>query len=220
MKASHNNNLHVGEPIANMRAVIAAMALKAFDVLVRYVGRSRRIDMKTKSLIAGLAMLIMAEMGLAQQTGSVTLTGTNPAAVSLTNTSDAALSTTVALGTLTPTTGGTLTSQTFQVRMRSSKAYVLSAHTTALSFTGLGATDGGNTIAAGDLTPFVAGTNGTLNDISANTQILSGSRISSKGNISTNNNFILATLGLATLPQYFTPNTDFSATITLTVTAP
>lgn len=217
--------------------------------------------MKRKSLVAGLAMLVGAEMALAQTTGTVTLTGTNPAAVSITNTSDGTLSTTVALGTLTPATGGTLTSGTFQVRMRSSKAYVLSAQTTALSFNGLGAVDGGTTIAAGDigfgittlantganvansgsrtdtvvakfdytggypavtngLTPFVAGTNGTLSDISANTQILSGSRISTKGNISTNNNFILATLGLATLPQYFTPNTDFSATITLTVTAP
>ena len=217
--------------------------------------------MKTKSMIALMATLLMAEMGLAQTTGTVALTGTNPAAVSITNTSDATLSTTVALGTLTPATGGSLTSGTFQVRMRSSKAYVLSAQTTALSFTGLGDTDGGNTISATDigfgitalantganvansgsrtdtivakfsytggypavtngLTPFVAGTNGTLNDISSNTQILSGTRISTKGNISTNNNFILATLGIATLPQYFTPNTDFSATITLTVTAP
>jgi hypothetical protein len=217
--------------------------------------------MKTKSLIAAAAMLFMAEMALAQTTGTVTVTGTNPAAVSITNTSDAPLSTTVALGTLTPATGSTLATQSFQVRMRSSKAYVLSAQTTAISFTSLGAPDGGDTITAGDigfgittlantgvnvantgsrtdavvakfnytggypavtngLTPFVAGTNGTLSDISSNTQVLSGSRISTKGNISTNNNFITATLGLATLPQYFTPNTDFSATITLTVTAP
>ena len=70
------------------------------------------------------------------------------------------------------------------------------------------------------LTPFVAGTNATLNDLTANTQILSGSRISAKGNISTNNNFVLLTLGIATLPQYFTPNTGFSTTVTLTIAAP
>ena len=70
------------------------------------------------------------------------------------------------------------------------------------------------------LTPFVSGTNGTLNDVTSSTQILSGSRISAKGNISTNNNFILVTFGIATLPQYFTPNSGFSTTITLTIAAP
>jgi hypothetical protein len=217
--------------------------------------------MRRRLVIAFLAIAMMTAAAMAQTSGTATVTGTNPAAVSITNTSDGALSTTVALGTLTPATGGTLTSGTFQIRMRSSKAYVLSAQATSLSFNGLGAADGGDTIAATDigfgittltntganvantgsrtdtivskfdytggfpavtngLTPFVAGTNGTLNDISANTQILSGSRISTKGNISTNNNFIAATLAVSTLPQYFTPNTDFSATITLTVTAP
>jgi hypothetical protein len=67
------------------------------------------------------------------------------------------------------------------------------------------------------LTPYVPGTDGTLNDITSSTQILSGPRISTLGNISTDNNFILATLVVATLPQYFTPNTSFSATITLTI---
>ena len=217
--------------------------------------------MKIRLIIATLAVLVFSEISRAQTTGTVTVTGTNPAAVSVTNASDSALSTTVALGTLTPATGGSLTSGTFQLRLRSSKAYVLSAQTTALSFTGLGSTDGGETIAASDigfgvtalantganvansgsrtdtivakfdyqsgypavsngLTPFASGTNGTLNDVTSNTQVLSGSRISVKGNISTNNNFIVATIGVATLPQYFTPNTDFSATITLTATAP
>jgi hypothetical protein len=212
-------------------------------------------------IIAGLAIAAMAGTALAQTTGTITITGTNPAAVSITNASDAALSTTVTMGTLTPTTGTAMAFGTFPIRLRSSKAYVLSAQATALSFTGLGATDGGDTMSGADvgfgitamtntgvnvansgtrtdtvvakfnyvggfpavtngLTPFVAGTNGTLNDVSANTQILSGSRISTKGNISTNNNFIAATLGLAILPQYFTPNTDFSTTVTLTVTAP
>jgi hypothetical protein len=212
-------------------------------------------------IIAVFAILVLAQIAPAQTTGTATVTGTNPAAVSITSTADASLSTTVALGNLLPTTGGTLTAGTFQIRMRSSKAYVLSASATALNFNGLGSTDGGDTIAATDigfgitalantgvnvadsgartdaivaafsytggypavtngLSPFVGATKATLNDISTNTQILSGSRISTKGNISTDNNFILATIGIATLPQYFTPNTDFSAVITLTVTVP
>ena len=219
------------------------------------------MTVKIRIIIAVFAILVMIQIAPAQTTGIATVTGTNPAAVSITNTSDANLSTTVALGNLLPTTGGTLTSGTFQIRMRSSKAYVLSAAATALNFNGLGATDGGDTIAATDigfgitalantganvaasgartdaivaafsytggfpvvtngLSPFVGATKATLDDISSNTQILSGSRISTKGNISTNNNFILATIGIATLPQYFTPNTDFSAVITLTVTVP
>jgi hypothetical protein len=67
------------------------------------------------------------------------------------------------------------------------------------------------------LTPFVAGTNGTLNDISASTQVVQGSRISKKGNIETDNNFLKLTFGVATLPQYFTPTSGFQAVITLTV---
>jgi hypothetical protein len=167
----------------------------------------------------------------------------------------------VALGTLTPTTGTSLTSGTTTVWLRSSKAYVLSAQATALNFTGAGSADGGNAITAGDigfgvtsmtltgvnvantgsrsdtvvgkfdytggypsvtngLTPFVSGTNGTLSDISSNTQILSGGRISSQGNMSTDNNYIAVVLGVSSLPQYFTPNTNFSSTITLTITAP
>lgn len=224
--------------------------------------KSANMELKMKTNWTMLLVLFLAaQAGFAQTTGSVTVTGTNPAAVSITNTSDSNVSTTVALGTLTPATGGALTSGTFQVRLRSNKGYVLSAQSTTLAFNGLGAAASGDTIALTDigfgvtavantganvansgsrtdtvvnkfnytsgfpavtngLTPFVAGTNGTLNDITANTQILSGARISSKGNISTNNNFILVTLGLATLPQYFTPNTDFSTTVTLTVTAP
>src|SRR5947208_978452 len=64
------------------------------------------------------------------------------------------------------------------------------------------------------LTPFVAGTNGTLNDISSSAQIAQGSRISKKGNIQTNNNFLLLSFGVATLPQYFTPTTGFQAVVT------
>jgi len=213
-------------------------------------------------LFAGIAFFLYTQTCLAQTTGTLTVTGTNPTSVSATNTSDSNISATIALGTLTPATGSSLVSGSVQVRLRSNKAYTLSAQATALNFSSPGAADGGNAISADDigfgvtaidatganvatahtdtivggtpsfdyrsgwpavangLTPFVAGTNATLNNISANTQVLSGSRISSKGNISTNNNFVLVTFGIATLPQYFTPNSGFSSTITLTVAAP
>jgi hypothetical protein len=57
----------------------------------------------------------------------------------------------------------------------------------------------------------------TLNDIQTSAQVLNGTRISTKGNISTNNNFIDIQFGVATLPQFFTPNAGFSTTITLTI---
>jgi hypothetical protein len=57
----------------------------------------------------------------------------------------------------------------------------------------------------------------TLNDITSSTTIMSGPRISKKGNMSTDNNFISIQFGVATLPQLFTPNQGFSTTITLTI---
>jgi hypothetical protein len=80
---------------------------------------------------------------------------------------------------------------------------------TSIGFTSLPVTDG--------LTPFVPGTNGTLADILTGTQMLQGSRISRKGNINTQENFLKVTFGAATLPQYFSPTTGFQAVITLTV---
>jgi hypothetical protein len=201
-------------------------------------------------------LLTSAQIGFAQTTGTITVSGTDPESFSITNTSNTQLSATVILGNLNPATGGTLTTGTTQIRLRSNKAYKLTAQTTALNFTGAGIDDNGNPITLADfgfgissidataanvanhtghtvvtlfdydpraasvtngLTPFVALTNGTLNDITSSTQILSGPRISVQGNISTDNNFVLATLAVATLPQYFTPNTSFSTTITLTI---
>jgi hypothetical protein len=221
----------------------------------------RRVALRA-TLFAGLSIFLYTQTCLAQTTGTITVTGSNPTAVSATNTSDSNLSATIALGTLTPATGSALAAGTVQVRLRSNKAYTLSAQATALNFSSPDAADGGSAIALSDigfgvtaidatgtnvatghtdtivagspsfdyrsgwpavsngLTPFVAGTHATLNNISANTQVLSGSRISSKGNISTNNNYVLVTFGLATLPQYFTPNSGFSSTITITVAAP
>jgi hypothetical protein len=214
--------------------------------------------MKHLRLLAIPAILTFQLLG--QTTGTITIGGSNPEASSITNPSDTALSATVTLPPLTPTTGGTLTTSSVPMRLRSNKAYKLSAQATALSFSGAGATDGGSAITLADigfgvtaidatganvatahsdtittkfnysvggfpavtngLTPFVAGTHGTLNDITASTQILNGTRISSKGNISTSNNFVLVTVGIATLPQYFTPNTSFSTTVTLTIATP
>jgi hypothetical protein len=206
-----------------------------------------------------VALVFFANAGLAQTTGTITLSGTTPTAVSITNASDATLSTTVALGTLTPAAGGSLMTGSVPARLRSNKAYTLSAQATALSISSPASADGGSSITLNDigfgvtaidatgtnvatghtdsivslfnyssgfpavtngLTPFVGGTNGTLNDLTSSTQILSGSRISAKGNLSTNNNFVLVTFGIATLPQYFTPNSGFSTTITLTIAAP
>jgi hypothetical protein len=207
-------------------------------------------------LLFGILALLFTQAGLAQTTGTITVSGTDPESFSITNTTNAALSATVVLGNLTPATGGALTSGTADIRLRSNKAYQLTAHTSALNFVGLGAVDNGATIALSDfgfgissidatganvanaaghnigalfdydprtvavtngLTPYVPATHGTLNDITASTQILAGPRISTQGNISTDNNFLLATLVVATLPQYFTPNTSFSTTITLTI---
>ena len=58
----------------------------------------------------------------------------------------------------------------------------------------------------------------TLHDIASSTQILSGERISASGDNSSSDNFLLVTLGVATLPQFFTAAT-FSGTVTLTIAA-
>src|SRR5437870_4649338 len=107
--------------------------------------------MKRNLVMTIIGVLIAVEGGFAQTTGTVTATGTNPAAVSIVNTSDASISTTVALGTLTPAAGGTLATGSIQARLRSNKAYVLSAQATALTFNGLGATANGDTIALSDI---------------------------------------------------------------------
>jgi hypothetical protein len=58
----------------------------------------------------------------------------------------------------------------------------------------------------------------TLHDIYNSTQILSGDRISASGDNSSDDNYLVVTLGVATLPQYVTP-TVFSATVTLTISS-
>jgi hypothetical protein len=210
--------------------------------------------MKT-TLLLTLFVLTMVPAGLAQTTGTITITGTTPEAFSITNATDGTLTSTIALGSLTPATGGTLTQGTAQVRLRSNKAYKVTAQASALNFTGAGSADGGTSlamtdvgfgitatdasganVATGHTDTIVSGfdvsggwptvTNGltpsftkTLNDLTSATQVISGTRISARGNLSTNNNFALVTFGVATLPQYFTPNTSLSTTITLTISS-
>ena len=208
-------------------------------------------------LLTGLAVLaLMAPFAAAQTTGTVTVSGTTPEAFALTNTSDGALASTIALGVLTPGNGtavGDLTTGFADVRLRSNKAYKLTATAGVLAVTGAGAADGGEAIALTDIgfgillvtapgangatgrtDTIVAGydvtggwpapTNGltpvftkTLYDISSATQVLSGTRVSAKGNIATNNNYLTLRFGVATMPQFFTPNTGFSSIVTLTL---
>ena len=204
-----------------------------------------------------LGMLLGTAL-FAQTSGTITINGSIPDAISITNTSDSTLSTTQSLGALTAANSSTLASITpVDVRIRSNKQYKLNAQATFTN-AGAGSDDGGQAISASDigfgitardatgtrmatghtdtltakfdytttgfsslpvtngLTPFVAGTNGTLNDISASTQVIQGSRISKLGNINTQENFLKLTFGAATLPQYFSPTTGFSAVVTLT----
>jgi hypothetical protein len=60
----------------------------------------------------------------------------------------------------------------------------------------------------------------TLHDIvSAPAQILTGNRISASGDNSSSDNFLLVKVGVAALPQYFTPATTFSGVVTFTISA-
>ncbi len=59
----------------------------------------------------------------------------------------------------------------------------------------------------------------TLHDIyGADTEILDGDRISASGDNSSSDNFLLVTVGVATLPQYLTAGA-FSGTVTFTMAA-
>ncbi len=58
----------------------------------------------------------------------------------------------------------------------------------------------------------------TLHDIyGSDVQILSGDRISASGDDSSSDNFLLLTMGIAAVPQYWTPSSGFSGTVTLTI---
>lgn len=212
------------------------------------------ISFKRLTMVLG-AVMMMASAAFAQNT--ITVTGNNPEAFSLTDTGGNTLSATIALGALTPsntnalTVGGPVT-----VRMRSNKAYKITAQASALTFSPGGAVpDGGDTIALTDIGFGVtamnltgvnvvntgsrtetlpagfdvsggwpAASNGlnptwalTLDSITSPTQILAGQRISKKGNLITDNNFISVSFGVAVLPQFFTPTTGFQTVITLTM---
>jgi hypothetical protein len=60
----------------------------------------------------------------------------------------------------------------------------------------------------------------TLHDIFGSpTQILAGTRISASGDDSSSDNFLVVKVGVAALPQYFTPVTTFSGVVTFTISA-
>jgi hypothetical protein len=220
--------------------------------------RRLKVNQMKQTRIILLGALVGAT-AFAQTTGSITITGSIPDAVSITSVTDAALSTTGILGALTASNNSTLTQiAPVIVRIRSNKQYRLTA-VSVFTNSGAGLDDGGQAITAADigfgitakdatgskmaiahtdviagkfdytttgfaalavvdgLTPFVAGTNATLNDIVASTELIHGSRISKLGNLNTQENFLKLTFGAATLPQYFTQNTSFQALVTLTI---
>ncbi len=159
--------------------------------------------MAKKLRLVFIVSLLFARGAFAQTSGTITINGSDPEAFSITNTSDGTGSSTISFGALTPANNNTLASGTAQVRLRSNKAYRVTAQASALSFAGAGATDGGASLSLADigfgisaldtsganvantvghtivalynydpaaftvtngLTPFVAGTHGTLND--------------------------------------------------------
>jgi hypothetical protein len=105
---------------------------------------------KTPRNVLALFVLITAT-AFAQLTGTVTLTGTIPDAVSLTNSSDSTLSATLTLGALVATNNTALAAITpLDVHVRSNKQYKLNA---SMVFTNSGAGNpaGGDSIAASDI---------------------------------------------------------------------
>jgi hypothetical protein len=210
------------------------------------------ISLRRLTLLFGAA-LTLASTAFAQS-GTITVTGTNPESFSLTNTAGGVLSSTITLAPMTPANSNTAVEGEAEVRLRSNKAYKLNVQAGALSVNIPGSDDGGDAIALADIGFGVKGTvltganvansgsrgetmtagytvaswptasNGltpafgkTLNDITSSTQVLTGTRISKKGNLATDNNFISITFGVATLPQFHTPNSGFSSIITVTM---
>lgn len=80
--------------------------------------------------------------------------------------------------------------------------------------TGFDATAGWPAITNGHTPSFTK----TLHDIyGSDVQILSGDRISASGDNSSTDNFLTLSMGIAAVPQYWTPSTGFSGTVTLTI---
>lgn len=216
-----------------------------------------------KIAFAAALLAYFAGMASAQTTGTITVSGSVPAAVSITDTTNTVNFNDVTSATfnvLNPNTLTALQTKTASFRLRSNKSYKLTASSSALVITNTsGFVDqGGNAITLADIGfgvksvdstgANVVGANShniatgydvsggwgaavsngisdfstagfkTLNNITgAGADILTGGRISKQGNLTTNNNFLLVGLEFAILPQYFTPNDGFSATVTLTV---
>jgi hypothetical protein len=80
--------------------------------------------------------------------------------------------------------------------------------------TGFDATAGWPSITNGHTPSFTK----TLHSIyGTDVQILSGDRISASGDDSSSDNFLLLTMGIAALPQYWSPSAGFSGSVTLTI---
>jgi hypothetical protein len=80
--------------------------------------------------------------------------------------------------------------------------------------TGFDATAGWPSITNGHTPSFTK----TLHSIyGSDIQILSGDRISASGDDSSSDNFLLLTMGIAAVPQYWSPSVGFSGTVTLTI---
>jgi hypothetical protein len=196
----------------------------------------------------------------AERTGSITITGSIPDAISMTSGENNALGATVTLGALTPRENGALArfSAPIGLRIRSNKRFSLSAQATFTN-SGGGADEGGLPLQASDIgfgivakdadganvvssrgsdsiaekfdytaasfeslpitngrTPFNGTTHGTLEQLSSATQIMTGNRVSRSGTMRSTDNFLQLRFDAAALPQYFSPTTSFSATITFT----
>lgn len=61
---------------------------------------------------------------------------------------------------------------------------------------------------------------GTVNNLALSTVVVSGSRISTAGSLSTTTNALLVDTKYAILPQFFTPTAAAAATITFTIATP
>lgn len=215
--------------------------------------------MHLKQLIT-LAALAAASALAQERTGTITITGTVPDAISMTASDNASLGATASLGSLAPRETGSLAkfATPVEIRIRSNKRFTLSAQATFTN-SGAGANDGGLALQASDIgfgivakdatgvnvvnsrtsdaitekfdytaasfeslpitngrTPFDGTTHATLDQLTSSTTIMTGNRISRSGTIGSSDNFLQLRFDAAALPQYFSPTTAFTATVTLT----
>jgi len=216
--------------------------------------------MTIKHILMLAALAAAPALAQPERTGTLTITGSIPDAISMTASDNGNVGATATFGALTPRDNGALArfAAPMELRIRSNKRFTLSAQA---SFTnsGAGPDDGGAALSAADIgfgiiakdasganvvparesdaiaqkfdytgrsfdnlpiangrTPFDGTTRGTLEQLSSSTTLMTGNRISKSGTNRSNDNFLLVRFDAAALPQYFSPTTSFSATITFT----